>query len=382
MLPSNHPLRRALADEPHARPATPVVAPAVVSCLALHGADADELFLRLSEIARLHAEEPPKREAAHGILELGVGRLKWERHGEFASLVVVRNLPGLSLATLDDFPTAFSIISERWLASLPGKVIAAADVLLVPDAPPGSGVARANNWFVTHTTAASVVQGDAARILTAFVLREDGRTRWTVLDASLGPAQSAHLVQSIVEIELYRMMALLAFPMARQTFPILQRIEERLAAVMSDMSRVRTTAAPTEVEAEERRQLDELTRLAAEVEGLIAGSEFRFSSARAYWEIVEARVTELRERRIGDMRTLGGFLARRMAPAMKTVDATARRQESLSNRIERGTALLRTRVDVAREEQNLALLADIDRRGKLQLRLQETVEGLSIAAIT
>jgi uncharacterized membrane-anchored protein len=34
------------------------------------------------------------------------------------------------------------------------------------------------------------------------------------------------------------------------------------------------------------------------------------------------------------------------------------------------------------ERQNRQLLASMDRRARLQLRLQETVEGLSIAAIT
>jgi uncharacterized membrane-anchored protein len=94
---------------------------------------------------------------------------------------------------------------------------------------------------------------------------------------------------------------------------------------------------------------------------------------------LRARVTEFREQRIGDMRTLTGFLNRRLAPAMSTVASASRRQEELSNRIERASAMLRTR---AREEQNLRPLEGMDRRGKLQLRLQETVEGLSIAAIT
>jgi uncharacterized membrane-anchored protein len=43
--------------------------------------------------------------------------------------------------------------------------------------------------------------------------------------------------------------------------------------------------------------------------------------------------------------------------------------------------LLATRVGVARERQNQSLLASMDRRAKLQLRLQQTVEGLSVAAI-
>jgi uncharacterized membrane-anchored protein len=66
---------------------------------------------------------------------------------------------------------------------------------------------------------------------------------------------------------------------------------------------------------------------------------------------------------------------------MNSCVAAARRQEALSARIERAGSLLRTRVDIAREEQNQQLLAAMDRRSKLQLRLQQTVEGLSVAAI-
>ena len=67
---------------------------------------------------------------------------------------------------------------------------------------------------------------------------------------------------------------------------------------------------------------------------------------------------------------------------MDTCESVAARQESLAQRVARATELLHTRVDVAREQQNQSLLASLDRRQRIQLRLQETVEGLSIAAIT
>jgi uncharacterized membrane-anchored protein len=43
---------------------------------------------------------------------------------------------------------------------------------------------------------------------------------------------------------------------------------------------------------------------------------------------------------------------------------------------------MRTRITTALERQNSELLASMNRRARLQLRLQETVEGLSIAAIS
>ena len=79
---------------------------------------------------------------------------------------------------------------------------------------------------------------------------------------------------------------------------------------------------------------------------------------------------------------LGEFMRRRLSPAIATVGATERRLQSLAQRIERAGALLRTRVDIATETQNRELLAKLTRGQALQLKLQSTVEGLSIAAIS
>ncbi|MFM7784753.1 MAG: DUF3422 family protein, partial [Gammaproteobacteria bacterium] len=184
------------------------------------------------------------------------------------------------------------------------------------------------------------------------------------------------------EIEIYRMMALLAFPLARTAFPELDSIEQRLARITTETEALHAHIGTADAQREERRLLDELTRIAAEVERSVAATSFRFSAAGAYWDIVQSRVGEFREQRVGDRRTLAGFLSRRMAPAMNSCLAAARRQEEISARVARASALLRTRVDIAREEQNLELLAAMERRGKAALRLQQTVEGFSVAALT
>ena len=62
--------------------------------------------------------------------------------------------------------------------------------------------------------------------------------------------------------------------------------------------------------------------------------------------------------------------------------AIAERQRHLTRELSQATQLLSTRVGMTRERQNQALLESMNRRAKLQLRLQQTVEGLSIAAIT
>ena len=384
--PADHPLRRALADEVHARPPAPVTVPAAVSCLALFEVDADTVFDHVAQLALRFAVEPPVG-GGHAIVELPDVRVKWERHGEFSSLTFVRPLRDpRPLAELVEFPTALEALPADWLAALPGRTVAAADIVLLPAGDEGSAPRweQVQRWFLRDAMAGSSVLDEAALVFTDFVLPEDsGRTRWLVLDRhGMSRAQTARVVQRIIEIEIYRMTALLAFPLARAAFPELNRIEQRLAEITAATAALHGRGEPRQTQDEERRLLDELTRVASEVERSVAATSFRFSAGQAYWDIVQSRVREFREQRIGDLRTLGGFLSRRLAPAMNSCAAAARRQEELSARIERASALLRTRVDVAREEQNQQLLAAMERRGKIALRLQQTVEGLSVAALT
>ena len=93
------------------------------------------------------------------------------------------------------------------------------------------------------------------------------------------------------------------------------------------------------------------------------------------------RIAELRERRLAGLQPVDEFMARRFKPAVATVQTAAQRLQVLSERVAQASNLLSTRVDIARERQNQALLASMDRRARLQLRLQQTVEGLSVAAI-
>ena len=383
-LPTDHPLRRDLADEVHARPPAAVASPAVVSMLALSDAPAEHVLEAVIELARsngVDAVAAPR--AAHTVVELPALRIKWERHGEFSSLTLVAPAPVATLGEVSGaaYPSAFDMVPTDWLARLPGRVIAAADILVLPS---GADAPRPDDFahlFDRDALAGSSILDAAAWVFTDFVVRPDGRSRWLVLNVRMGRAQAARTVQRVIEVEVYRMVALLGFPLARAAFGELNRVEQELETITSATAALHAEAATQATQDEERRLLDELSRVAAEVERMTAASAFRYSASQAYWEIVRSRVAELREQRLGDLRTLSGFLSRRLAPAMNSCAAAARRQEALSARIERAGSLLRTRVDIAREEQNQQLLAAMDRRSKLQLRLQQTVEGLSVAAI-
>ena len=215
----------------------------------------------------------------------------------------------------------------------------------------------------------------AALFATDFQADPSGFVRILVLDRGLGPERAGALVQRIVELETYRTLALLGLPEAQRLMPSINRIETRLAEVTEEMRR-------TDKLIDNRRLLDELTALAAELEAGAAASLFRFGASRAYNEIVQLRLQTIGERKAGSLPTWSSFLARRMAPAMRTCVTTEARQTDLSEKLARAANLLRTRVDVEMERQNRDLLKSMNDRTRLQLRLQATVEGLSVAAIS
>lgn len=372
-LPPDHKLRIELNDEVHARPPEPLVAPVRVSYLALlcDAAQRDAGWAAVRDLCRRHGIEPPGGSVIHYSVDLGSFRLKWERHTEF-----VRYLFIVGGEAADPFgSTAISLLPADWVAGLPGQLIVAAHAVLTR---PESGMIEPDaigaRWFEGNVPMGAAVSGGAATALTDFRIHADGFSRHLLLDHATTPWQAGRVVQRLLEIDTYRILALLALPIARESAPLLLQADQELAEI--------TAALVTADAADEPALLDRLTRLEAAIENRQSETRFRFSASDAYYELVRQRIDELREQRIQGLQTFREFTERRLAPAMNTCRSAAARQESLSQRVARATRLLSTRVDLTRERQNQALLESMDRRASLQLRLQSTVEGLSVAAVT
>ena len=377
MFPPDHALRASLAEEIHARPPEAVQAPARASYVAVL-IDTDQ---RAKELAHLHSlctrlgVEPPAAGASHfrAVFDTPRGsfRLKWERHGEFSGYTVIATGVFVDGSEQPFQTVAATLLPDGWLAALPGVTIAAAHakLLAAPDQTRLAGLLE--QAFRGQTVAAAEVADGAARAYTDFQLH-DGCTRFVLIDRHLTERQAGRTLQRLFEIEAYRMLALLALPIARKQGPRIVEIEAALAQLTGGIARG---------QGDDEALLHELTRLAAEVESGLAASQFRFGACRAYEELVLRRIAELRERRLPGLPTIEEFMARRFRPAVATCATVSQRLRDLSERVAQASALLSTRVDITRERQNQALLASMDRRAKLQLRLQQTVEGLSVAAI-
>lgn len=369
-----HPLRQALNDEIHARPPLPLVTPALVSFLACTRSTHTPADERAHLVAlpgvpslgeRLDSDTP------HWIGAFETFSLKWEQHGEFSTYTFFRT----PTAAPESGETALDTVPADWLSALPGDVLVATHIeLLSAEGLDIQALIEARISTHEGTQIISRIAGEAAWLLSDLRIHE-GFSRFTVIDESMGFLRTRRIIQRILEIETYRIMALLAFPVAKSVGRLLSRAEAELAGLID-----RTVAAAGP--GDERAILADLTRLAAEVERSVANTSFRFGASAAYYRLVQQRIGELKETRISGYPTIQGFMERRLAPALNTCAATARRQDELSARIARTSQLLRTRVDIELEHQNQSLLSQMNRRAHLQLRLQETVEGLSVVVLT
>lgn len=396
LLPPDDGLRILLHNEVHARPSARIRLPALVVFVALLNegvtreqecahlrllpgqegltlSDLDDNFLRL----RLGSP------AGAGVTAAAAsGTLKWERHSEFTRYVLTQPLPehaGLG-AELPDLLDGLAVPSA-WLQGLPGRTVAAVLLAMVHHDidDPQAALALGQRWFGGRTVVASLMGNSPSGrghsiAVTNFRIRDDGFERMLVIaPPGTSETRAGRISQRLLELEIYRLMALRGLPVAKSLAPVLARAEADLAD---------TTARLEAREVSETELLDRLIHVAARIERANAEHGYRFSATEAYHGIVRQRIAELRERPIPGTQTLGEFMQRRLSPAIATVGATAQRLTALSQRIERSSALLRTRVDIATEQQNQQLLERLTRGQRLQLNLQSTVEGLSIAAIS
>lgn len=389
-IPESHPQRLIINDEVHARPPEMMEPPLMISYLALYSnwTMRERDWAPLADLAKRFDVQISEPDTNHFSADIGPFRVKWERHTEFTryTFYAARRAadtgaaaPGVMDAGAGIFAeTAMDLIPDEWVSSLPGQVIMAAHIAYLDEADVSDVGAATAQAFSDNPLVAASIGGNMATVYTDFHIHQDGErggfSRFLMIGRGMPPRQAGRSVQRLLEIDTYRIMALLALPVARGLTPFLTEHEQELANIAATMS----GAGPSD----EPSLLDRLTDLEAAIESRYSENHYRFSAATAYYDLVQRRIGELREERIQGLQMFREFTERRLAPAINTCLATASRLESLSKRVSRASQLLSTRVNISRQRQNQALLESMNRRAKLQLRLQQTVEGLSVAAIT
>lgn len=388
----NHRLRVPLAAEVHSRPFLRLSGPETITHVAVYASNGigmedgehESPHALLAALCRHFGVSAPAEDAKYFYYDFGRFRLKWELHTEFATYTFAEHHPQAMPVAQAFESMPLMHVPEEWLLALQGRLMVAAHVVLErqreslnADDP---SLARV---FEGKTMVASRVS-KGAEVWTDFLIQADGFSRFLLRDIELREQQSGRLVQRILEIETYRMMALMGLPHAQRAAPVLNGIENELASLTAKMVDADEAANGLTLHRDDDEQdlLREITALAARIEKLSLENSYRFSASQAYFRLVRARIDELREIRIEGVPTVGEFMDRRLTPAMNTCASVALRQEALAERIAHTNDLLRTRVGIVQEMQNRQILQSMNTRAAQQLRLQQAVEGLSVVAIS
>ena len=329
-----------------------------------------------TDAARAHIEDlikdavvlvPPS--AKYAMLSIDGFTLVWERHTEFASYTLLR--PGLTEELFD--PTDFDPVRGRLYEGMPGQIIRSTQIAVATAEAFDPAVLNLQKWFADDATIVCDVAGGLARIASDFRLNADSYGRLLVHDRGLLRDEPGQLIMRLQELGNYRNMALLGLPLAQRLTPAVTRLEARLSEL---------TQAVSERSSEDNLLLDELSFLSAELARLVAETRYRMSATQAYAQLSVDRLASLKIGVVRGYQTLDDFTERRLMPAVRTCNSFSARLDDLSQRAAWTSELLRTRIDIALARQNRDLLTSMDRRTDLQLRLQQTVEGLSVVVIS
>jgi uncharacterized membrane-anchored protein len=373
----DHPLRYPLTNELHARPFPSLEVPCTAVFLAYKepvdaaNRDRSRDLAHLIDLLDRNGSPHPEPEATHFSGPIGRHELKWESHTEFVTYSAF--CPGVSARPFD--PEEMRVFPDNWLAAAPGKRLVS--LLIRVEVMPGDEdevTSHLEDWFVPESLACSRVVDGAAIVAGDFRIDPAGQMRFAVfVRPGTGARRVGRIVQRLCEIETYRAMSMLGLMRARRMSARLNEIDPKLSALVSGLDSAGQSPEAT---------LHELLAISAELESQAVQVSFRFGATAAYEAIVNQRIEVLREVRIQGRQTFGEFMMRRYDPAMRTVKSAEARLRSMAERAQRAAELLRTRVDVERSAQNQKLLESMDKRADLQLRLQRTVEGLSVVAIS
>ncbi len=369
------PERKSLNDDIHARPYLELNPPEQISYLALL-VDREE---RLREPAHLRLlceqfglPQPVNLDSKDILIDFGKFRLKMEVHAEYTHYKIIQQSK-----PKDPFakPPILSVPGE-WLSGLPGKVLVGIHVAILDESSSKLNLAPENlpRYFDGNRLIGGNIAGGNGAAYSDFLIHEDGFSRLLIVNHQFAPGQAGRCLQRLLEIETYRMLALLGLPKAKAILPELPNADHQL---------VRLTASLDEDDGQsDETLLDELTRLAATIENKVSATYARFNATRSYASLVTIRLEQLRESKIEGIPTFTEFLERRLNPAISTCNSVDHWLHQLAQRISNINQLLLTRIDVRRKQQNQDILESLNRRAKMQLRLQQAIEGVSVMAIT
>jgi uncharacterized membrane-anchored protein len=362
---TEHPSRPAALGEVHARPFPEIPPESVLLHYAFSSTDGGTASREvLSRICAARGVAQPDPSARYHAVAWGRGMLRWERHAEFTTFLWDGPAPERFMGEVEGHPFNAGFAEA-------GELVSSCRLEVRRQDPANMKLLER---FEKRALSVNVLEDGKSLVATDFRQDASGMTVFLMLESQLKPWRIGYFAKTVIELETYRVLTLFGLPMAQKISGGLNRFEAELGRLTTEMRNPEPDGG--------QKLLDQMTRLAAELEADSAASLFRFGATRAYGDILAERMYALGTATLPGHKNFETFLERRIAPALRTCRSVEERQANLSLKLSRAADLLRTRVEVEMAVQNSNLLDSMNQRARQQLRLQQTVEGLSVAAIS
>ena len=342
-------------------------------------------------LGKINFQKLPKQVSKYWVAEGKDLIIRYECHTEFISLTLI--YPNKIENDNKNKPKLFDenflrLLPIEFLKNFPGEHFLSSWIEMLPSKSNFKPI-DIEKFFYHDNFAGSNVAEDGANVFMSFKSDRtnflgSGFRRVFIQNKNLRTRRTGRLLQRIVELETYQVLSLLGLPQVRTETKNLSNLEKQITEITKSVSKTAKNNLDKKAirYPDYQKDLNELSYVVAKIEEIDSSTNYRLSATSAYYKLVEQRIKDLREIRLESFQTNNEFLSRRLQPAIRTSEAFSRRLESLATRAQRADNLVRTQIEMGVQIQNKDLLKSMELRARAQLRLQETVESLSIVAIT
>ena len=335
-------------------------------------------FQSLLETLKIAGESIVLRDTfGYGIKEAESGDrliVIWQAHTEYYNYQVWHlPPPGTSHVTFG--PLAFP--AYRFPGTALGAEVCRLDLLLTPELPPSPE--RLRTLLPGRVLYGSRILDEQTSVLTSFTPDEQGRERYWVTVGSPRSNQShlKDIVDVLVRIETYYHLLLMQKPLFSAAIDQVYKFEQ----VHLQQREIITSHIGHADSHTLQRWLNSLTQDLLKTNRMAGKLHFELSASVPYDKIVHSTLASLGEKPLESYRPVSDYVLKGITGVAEGYQQLLKRVETLRNGFEGIIGIIRTRVDLIVEAQNLTLLQSVDKTTKSQVILQHTVEGLSVIVI-
>lgn len=300
--------------------------------------------------------------------------LIWEAHTEYYSYQTW-HIPSNHVREVTFGPMTFP--QYRSPVTPLGAEVCRLDILLMIKPLPGGEALRPE--LPGPVLYGSRILDEETALVTSFTPDEHGRERYWVSVGS-GRSSSSHLkdiVDAIVRIETYYHMLLMQKPLFSAAIDQAYKFEQVHLKQREIISEHIGHADSLTLQ----RWLNGLTQDLLKTTRLSSKLHFELSASVPYDKIVHRSLASLGERPLSPFRPMSEYVLSGITGVAEGYQQLLKRMDTLRSGFEGTISIIRARVDLMLQSQNLTLLISVDKTTKSQAILQYTVEGLSVIVI-